>query len=754
MFHRQPMALFCLCLGVGLIGVLSSVLPLFSDAEENLGLQLLYRMRGPEKTPDNVFLVAIDSESAKAMHLPLNPRHWPRRLHSQLIDQLNRRQASVVAFDLLFQEHQDEINDQAFADAMRRAGNVVLTQAIDRQTLPLSDQDTNRNPRVMIERTVSAIPVLADAAVAQAPFPLPKVPIKLNQFWCFRSASGNSPTLPVVAFHIFAGNVLADFIDLLADVDPQPADTVAVASESTPDARSIVQLSRALRMRFEEDATLAARMLERLKQSSEGGMSPRSMRLIRSLLGLYGSGSSRYLNFYGPAGSIRTISYHRLVDTEAVHPFPEKPRLPKNAAVFVGQTDSNWIKTHDEFYTTFSSESGHHLSGVEIAATAFANLLEDKGVYPLGLTGRLMLLAGWSVLVVLISLYLNTLFSIAGLALLSGIYFTIALGQFKSGGIWYPLVVPLLIQLPAAFVTGLLTKYRKVSIERRNIREAVGYYLPDDVVDRLAGNLKSMNLGGQLFYGVCMFTDAQNYTTLSESMDPGRLTDLMNAYYAAVFGPIKANGGMVLQVVGDSVLALWTASEAKSEIKHAACQAALEITRAVDRFNRRVGPHAMPTRVGIHAGDMLLGNIGAMNHFEYRPVGDIVNTASRLEGLNKFLGTHVLVSHDAISPDMDFPERSVGRFVFKGKSRPVHVHELLAPDNLEETERNEFNRLFASGLAAFQGGQWREAMDWFDQALRVDPGDGPSRFYIDRCRRYTDRPPDGTWDGVIRLDKK
>lgn len=754
MFHRQPMALYCLCLGVGLIGLLSSMLPLFSDAEENLGLHLLYMLRGPEKPPADVFLVAIDNESANAMHLPLDPHQWPRRLHSQLIDQLAQRQASVVAFDLLFQQPQDEINDQRFATAMRSAGNVVLTQAIDRQTMPLPDQNTNRSARVMIERTISAIPILADAAIGQAPFPLPKVPIKLNQFWCFRTTAGNLPTLPVVAFHIYAKDAFVDFVQLLADVDKHLTNTLAVSSESALDTRSMIQLIRPLRMRFEEDATLVTRALERLAQYPVGKIPPRSIRLIRSLLELYSSGNSRYLNFYGPAGTIPTVPYHRLADAATGQPSHEKPGMFKGAAVFVGQTDSSWIKTHDEFYTAFSEESGRNISGVEIAATAFANLLEGKGVYPLGLGASLTLLVGWSVLVVSISLYLNALLSVIGLAFLNGIYFTFAFFQFKSGGVWYPLIVPILIQAPAAFVIGLLYKYRKVSTERRNIREAFGHYLPDDVVDRLSKNLKALNLGGQVFYGVCMFTDAQNYTTLSENMDPGSLTELMNAYYAAVFGPIKANGGLVLQVVGDSVMALWTALEPKSEIKHAACKAAVEITEAVDQFNRRVGAHAMPTRIGIHAGDMLLGNIGAMDHFEYRPVGDIVNTASRLEGLNKFVGTHVLVSDDALSQENDFLERSVGQFVFKGKSQPIHVHEVLAQDHVDAGEKMAVVRLFTSGLAAFQCGQWNEAIDWFHQALRIDPTDGPSRFYIERCRYYNHTPPDGKWDGVVRLDKK
>jgi adenylate cyclase len=228
----------------------------------------------------------------------------------------------------------------------------------------------------------------------------------------------------------------------------------------------------------------------------------------------------------------------------------------------------------------------------------------------------------------------------------------------------------------------------------------------------------------------------------------------MNDYYAALFEPIKANDGMVLQVVGDSVMALWSAPAPDDGLKRAACQAAIGIAAAVKRFNDQAGPHAMPTRIGIHAGEMLLGNIGAMSHFEYRPVGDIVNTASRLEGLNKFLGTQMLVSAAAAPADGSVRLRPLGRFVFKGKAQPVSVHELRAADLHPAEEQAALDRFFADGLDAFRRRHWDEAGRLFDQAWQRDPGDGPSRFY----RRYSaalgHQPPAADWDGAVRLEAK
>lgn len=754
MFHRQPAAAYCICVGVGLLGVLGSMMTFFMDAEESIGLQVLYLLRGPQSPPEGVVLVAIDAESANALDLPLAPTKWPRLLHSRLLERLVAGEAAVIAFDLFFNEPQEAVSDQRFSSAMRQAGNVILTQAIDRQTMPLTDRQKNRTAHLNIERIISSIPLLANAASAQAPFPLPTVPIKLNQFWCFRSASGNTPTMPVVAFHIYARSAFADFIHLLSETDASIAGDLPIPESGVYDVQTVVGMIRSLHALFEKKPSLAARALKNLESRSTSGITGHHETMIRALIDLYRQGSSRYLNLYGPAGTINTISYHRLITEPSAGGDDGHLLFPKAAAIFVGQTGSSWIKTHDGFHTAFSGKSGKDISGVEIAATAFANLMEQKVVAPLAPSMTLVLLFGWGMLLGFICLHFFSILSATGLVIANVCYVGVAYWQFNTSGTWLPLIVPILVQSPSAYIAGLLWKHRQATIDRRNIREAFGHYLPDDVVDRLSANIKELQLGGQVFYGICLFTDAQNYTTLSETLNPDHLTALMNRYYEAIFEPIKANGGLVLQVVGDSILAIWTAREPQRALKHAACQAAIGITESVNRFNRREGSHAMPTRIGIHAGEILLGNIGAEGHFEYRPVGDIVNTASRLEGLNKYLKTSMLISNEIIGPDNGFTTRKVGRFVFKGKSRPVQVFELLPPHKLTQERQAEVCRIFNSALEAFQHRRWEVAEALFNQVLILDRNDGPSQFYLECCRAYRSLPLDQDWDGSVRLEKK
>ncbi len=756
MFHRTPIAWYGICLGIGLLGILSSILPVLSDAEESIGLHWLYRVRGAEKPPTDVVVVAIDRESAKALDLPAAAQKWPRILHAKLLDRLTTEGAAVVAFDIIFHEPKQASHDQALASAIHRAGNVILAQPIDRITMPLDGREGSPVVQVNIEKMFSAIPIIADEVLAQAPFPLPKVPIKLNQYWRFSPGAGDFPTLPVIVMHAFAADAFDNFWGLLKAVDPSAASTLPVFADGKQTARKILKYIRSIADLFRKDPTLAGRMSARLGHYSIDGPKARNTRLTKALIEIYGSGKSQYLNLYGPPGTIETISYHRLLNLQNSDSDPSRGELPslRGKAVFVGQTESDWFKVHDGFYTAFSGASGIDISGVEIAATAFANLLEDKAVHPLGPVADCTLLMAWGMIGALICLNFSALVSAPGLMLLNGVYVSLACIQFKSGGNWYPLVVPTLVQTPMAFISGVVWKYRKANIERRNIREAFGHFLPDEVVNRLASNVKDIRGGGKVLYGICLFTDAESYTTLSENMSPESLTRLMNSYYEAIFKPIKENNGLILQVVGDSVLAIWSAPQQKNILKTAACRSAIGITKAVHRFNSTPGQHRLPTRIGIHAGKILLGNIGALDHFEYRPVGDIVNTASRLEGLNKYLGTRMLASEEVISPDNDGLARPVGRFVFKGKSHPVRVFEILPYNGVSPEPQAALNGIFASGLQAFEQQHWDEADHCFNQVLKIDEKDGPSHFFLKLCRQYRKVPPDPDWDGTVHLSQK
>jgi adenylate cyclase len=302
---------------------------------------------------------------------------------------------------------------------------------------------------------------------------------------------------------------------------------------------------------------------------------------------------------------------------------------------------------------------------------------------------------------------------------------------------------------------GVLLNYRDARRERKLIKQAFGYYLPDKIVDQLAERVGPINSTDQLVYGACLATDVEKYTTLAETMSPRELGQLMNEYYAELFEPVERLGGVVNEVVGDAMLAIWAASSSEVSVRKQACQAALDIVEALERFNQAVaGRPALLTRFGVHSGQMLLGNIGASHHYEYQAVGDMVNTATRIEGLSKYLGTRILASEATVEGLEELLTRPVGCFLLAGKTAAVCVAELGGRKQDANPQVTLLYKKFAVALEAYRTRQWRDAASKFSEILSVSPEDGPSRFYLHRCESYILNPPDEPWDATVRIDQK
>jgi adenylate cyclase len=347
--------------------------------------------------------------------------------------------------------------------------------------------------------------------------------------------------------------------------------------------------------------------------------------------------------------------------------------------------------------------------------------------------------------------------ALPGIALLTGLcllYSVFAYFRFVSAAQWYPLIIPLFVQAPAALFAGLLWHYLDTNRERQHIRRAFGYYLPDTVVDDLARNMTDVRDDKKLVYGVCLATDAEQYTALAESLPPEQLGALMNRYYAAVFGPVRDHGGFVSDVIGDAMLAIWAGSGAEHDLRAQACRAALGIAQSVNRFNQSSDNSRLPTRLGLHAGPLLLGNVGAINHYEYRAVGDIVNTATRIQGLNKILGTRILVAQESLQGLAGFLARDVGVFLLPGKSKPIAVSELLCASEDADDSARESCALFAAALADYAARRWAQAQAGFQRLCELNPADGAAAFYLGLCERCLSAPPDSAWCATVRVETK
>jgi adenylate cyclase len=187
---------FLFGIGTGLWGIVLCVSPWGSRLEENLGLNLLFRIRGAVEPPPEVVIIGIDQASARRLKLHHKPQLWPRSLHTQLVRRLEEANAKLIAFDVIFDEPRDAKQDTDFAAAIAEAGNVLLVEVLRKEKLSLEDG----SGQLEIERLNQPIAVLRDAALA--PFPIPKVPVKVSQYWTFKTGAGSALPSPWLPFRL------------------------------------------------------------------------------------------------------------------------------------------------------------------------------------------------------------------------------------------------------------------------------------------------------------------------------------------------------------------------------------------------------------------------------------------------------------------------------------------------------------------------------------------------------------------------
>lgn len=737
---------------IGLSGVVISFIPLVSSLEENIDLGLLFKLRGTRQPPPNIIIVNIDKHSADKLNLSNHPEKWPRSFHATLIENLITLGARVIAFDIFFNEPTSAKDDDVFAKAIKNASNVVLYESLRKEKVPMNNTSL---VDVYLEKRIPPIPLFEQSAVASAPFPLPKRPVKVSQYWTFKTSAGDMPTLPVVTFQLFALTEYDRFIQLFKKFDSSESDKLPQSTEEIIRSKSMVKVIQTLRDIFKHKPQIPEKMIEELEKSQLSTADAEKNRILKSLIKIYQGPDNRYLNFFGPSYTISTIPFYEVLQFSKSNGNAESMYSSfHDKVVFIGSSGSLTVAQKDSFFTVFSEPNGVDLCGVEIAATAFANLLEDMPIQPLCFYTYLVLIFLWGLALGIFCLRLPSLISAGSVAGISALYFIIALHQFKNTGAWYPLIIPLFFQAPLAFFSALVCRYIETHKERKNIRTAFKYYIPDEIVDQLTKNIEGLKTHSQVVYGTCLSTDAEQYTSLSEAMSPGELGVFMNKYYETIFEPIRKHGGMITNVVGDAAMAIWIEMRPEEKRRMHACFSALDIERGVCRFNQ-VSPFTqLPTRIGLHSGQVLLGNIGAVDHYEYRPVGDIVNTAARIEGLNKYLGTRILVSEEVITQLDDFLVREIGKFLLVGKSKPLGIYELLCRKEESNQKQRDICLSYSDALDAFKRQSWYEAIEKFNKIIKTYGQDGPSLYFVTLCKEYREKHFGESWNGVVRMDKK
>jgi adenylate cyclase len=461
-----------------------------------------------------------------------------------------------------------------------------------------------------------------------------------------------------------------------------------------------------------------------------------------------------WVNYYAPEIAMPSVSFYKAIADN-------DPAVPAgffhNKVVFVGARIQTHLATErkDEYSTPFSymeDNAYRWMSGVTIHATAFLNLI--RGDYLRRLDWRLeqaliiafgVLFGGGLVLCRPFSAFVIGVLSI--LPIVFANYYA-----FKWYYYWFPWLYVVGVQIPVAIVWSVGYNSVRLLVEKRLVEQSLGLYLSPKLVKKFAGNPKLMRPGAEKQMLTILFSDIAGFTTISEGMDSDELARLMNEYFQnAVHNCIHATDGTVVKYIGDAIFAFWNAPDPQGDHAYRACEAALRF-RALSA--QRVNGTELVTRIGLHTGVANVGNFGSDKRVDYTAIGENINLASRMEGLNKYLGTRVLITGDTHKEvGSRLVTRYLGLFRLKGFERAVAVYELIA--FLEkEAESRPLRECFAVALDKLAKKDFAGAEEAFRRVQEINPDDGPAEFCLEQIQELRTAELPVEWKGEITLKDK
>ena len=329
---------------------------------------------------------------------------------------------------------------------------------------------------------------------------------------------------------------------------------------------------------------------------------------------------------------------------------------------------------------------------------------------------------------------------------------------FRFSGVFFS---PLLITfaMASAVIVREIVSYAGSEREKQFIRKAFSTYVSDDVVKEIIADPSRLQLGGIKRHMSAIFTDVKGFTTISEKLDPEQLVGLLNRYLTVMSDVILGEMGTIDKYEGDAIIAFFGAPVELPDHAVKACVSAVRMKRAEAELNKRIieeGLSTAPllTRIGINTGSMVAGNMGTGNKMNYTIMGNAVNLASRLEGVNKQYGTWILATDDTVRETGGrFLTRMLDRVRVVGINEPVRLHEVL--DTLEDAgpEKGKLVEVFHGALEYYERREWKAAMEGFRESYAIEHG-GPSVVYYERCKAFLKNPPREGWDGVHNLTEK
>ena len=739
---------------VAIVGANRGALSLLHTVELR-SLDARFLLRGARPHDPRVVIVAIDENTLRK----LGAFPVARDAYARLIERLHAAGARTIAFDLDFpspeknaaldalKRLQAEIgkdpatlakiralertsdNDAIFAASLKNAGNVILGHIfLDRERTEGTDPKAAQDYYDVV--SLQAFPQVRKLTKNGRDF-------DMNAAWAGDAQWGIEPNIRLLAeaaktYGFFNATADADGIyrrqPLLIyyqhqDYFPSLALQAVKEFEQIPDQDTIAFMS-------------------------ENGLE--SIQLGRHVFRTERDGTA-LINYAGP---YKTYPQYSMVGViGGVVP----PDVFRDKIVLVGATA---LGIGDLRATPFESAA----MGVEIHANTIDNLLHT------GEPGRSFLRRGFTqemvdlAFILALGLGMGAVFAHSNplLSTLSAVLALLVFGAavyagFARLGWWLSFVVPAGVLV--ANYAGV-TSFRMIFEERekRKIRKTFSQYVSPGVISLIEQDPKKyFRTGGELKELSIMFADIRSFTTISEGMSPDELVFLLNEYLGEMTDILFQRWGTLDKYIGDAIMAFWGSPYPQEDHAERACACALDMQARLQELNRKwesEGRKQLSIGIGINTGVVNVGNMGSDRRLAWTVMGDAVNLASRLEGLNKEYHTGIIINESTwrqVSPQFVCRELDYTRV--KGKLQPVSLYELLA-FAAEAPRYADLLAQFAAALAAYRRRDWNEAIESFEALLARYPDDGPSHELLKRSHEYRREGPAADWDGVYVMKSK
>ncbi|MBW1835594.1 MAG: CHASE2 domain-containing protein [Deltaproteobacteria bacterium] len=342
------------------------------------------------------------------------------------------------------------------------------------------------------------------------------------------------------------------------------------------------------------------------------------------------------------------------------------------------------------------------------------------------------------------------------LSLLSG-YVWLCQFLFSKGGWILNLVYPL-AGIVFIYISITVYRYFTETKQKRFIKDAFSAYLAPAVVRQLIETPDKFKLGGEKKNITAFFSDVQGFTSISEKLSPEELVELLNEFLTEMTDIILNHEGTVDKFEGDAIIAFFGAPNDVQNHAEVACRASIEMQKRLVELRgkwRHDGRPELRMRIGLCTGPAVVGNMGSRNRMDYTMMGDTVNIAARLEGINKVYGIYALISDSTYRAAGDgIMTREIDSVNVVGKIEPVTIYQLLGyPQDIDDRTQQIVDH-YTKGLDAYQKRDWNRAVESFKAALNIAPDDGPSQTMLSRCNDFKVNPPGEDWDGSYTMISK